>query len=122
MSSSWGAIRKRAIEKKVLLGDHGLADPASSPFQSEPDGHVMRWYFESAGIPVPADLDRYAKGLGFLGVADFLRALREEYWFRTADQTRSSPDGSPRWFDTECRDDLACRVLHAVWQSAWRAK
>jgi hypothetical protein len=80
-SGAYGTIAARAREKQQTLDGPGTTDP---PGDGPAGLRALVWYFEDRlGIEMPADLDAYARGIGFAGKDRFLRAVWREYLFRS---------------------------------------
>lgn len=117
---SWIAALDRAVRKYRSLDERGLGDPASSPPHKYTDEKIARWYFQSIGLPVPANFHRYANSLGYAATVHFVRALREEFWFRDAEPAGSHQLVTPA--DSLRQGDLRRLVAEAVWQTDWNTR
>ena len=90
-SGAYGRFAARAREKQRALSGTETTDlpsdgPAGLPAQV--------WYFEDRlGIEYPANLDSYARGIGFEDRESFLRAVQREYLFRG--KTKGHGHGEP---------------------------
>lgn len=73
LGGSYERLAERARRKRLL--DHRVANASTAPA-----GSALRlWYFErKLGRTMPNDVEAYARGLGFAGLAEFDRALRLE--------------------------------------------
>ncbi len=90
-SGAYGRLAARARDKRQALARSRSADP---PAESPLGLRALVWYFEGClGMEIPADLDAYARGIGFADKAAFLRAVWREYRFRN--KARDAGDGQP---------------------------
>ncbi len=88
-SGDYPRLAGRARRKQRVLASLGLDDPDPQDAGPTPAGLVL-WYFERRlGRPVPDDIEAYAHGLGFAGLAEFHRALAREHLY-----LRATEDGS----------------------------
>ena len=78
-SGAYSTLAARAREKQQALLGPGTTDP---PGDGPVELRALVWYFESRlGIEFPADLDAYARGIGFDGKGPLLRAVWREFLF-----------------------------------------
>ena len=80
-SGDFSCLSERARRKQRVLSALGLDDP--EPGGVGPASPALRaWYFENRlGRPLPDDLDRFARRLGFASRTEFDRALLREYLY-----------------------------------------
>jgi hypothetical protein len=79
ISGDFPRLVERARSKQAVLEAQGLNEPALADLGL--DGpELMRWYFEDRlGRPVPSDLKRYWRRLGFESLDAFRRSLLREH-------------------------------------------
>jgi len=74
-------LAERAIAKQSLLDKIGQTKPDIADFSLSPP-QLRAWYFEQRRRqPIPEDLERYARGIGFKDRQSFDQALRREYLY-----------------------------------------
>jgi hypothetical protein len=79
-SRAYSTFAARAREKQQALAGPGTANPTGDGAVGLP---ALVWYFEGRlGIEIPANVEAYARGIGFEGKDPFLRAVWREYLFR----------------------------------------
>ncbi len=77
-TGAWGALQALAREKQRLVAARGLENPSLADAGCT-DEELWRWFFEERlGRPRPADLDTYARSLGFTGEDALRRAVLRE--------------------------------------------
>ena len=77
-------LAERAAAKQAFLDKMGQAEPDVAGFPLSPP-ELRAWYFEQRrGEPMPDDLDRYARRIGFEDRQRFDQALRREYLYVTS--------------------------------------
>ncbi len=80
---AYAGLAARALRKRDVL--ESLPSDRAIP----PDVELVESYFrERLGREVPVALDAWATAYGWRRVADLVRALRDEWWFRGADGDR----------------------------------
>ena len=90
-SGAYSTFAAHAREKQQTLAGLGAADP---PGDGLAGLRALVWYFEGRlGIEVPADLDAYARGVGFEGKSPLLRAVWREFLFQG--KTKGGCHGEP---------------------------
>lgn len=90
-SGAYGTFVTRAHEKQsALAGTETTELPGDGPAKLR----ALVWYFEDRlGIEIPADLNAYARGVGFEGTDRFLLAVWREYLLQR--KTESPDHGEP---------------------------
>jgi len=90
-SGAYNTFAARAREKQQALAGPGTTDlPGDGPARLR----ALVWYFEDRlGIELPANLDAYARGIGFAGKDSFLSGVWREYLFKS--RTKSDGHGEP---------------------------
>ncbi len=82
LSGDYPRLLARAMAKDHLLESLGLKNPSLASADLTED-QLVHWYFEELrGQPVPADIARYSRDLGFANLPAFRRALFKEYLYR----------------------------------------
>jgi hypothetical protein len=90
-SGAYSTFAAHAREKQQALVGPGTTDP---PGDGPVELRALVWYFESRlGIEFPADLDAYARGIGFEGKGPLLRAVWREFLFQG--KTKGGCHGKP---------------------------
>lgn len=80
LSGSYGSLAARTREKGRALTEPQSAEP---PADSAMGLRALVWYFEDRlGLELPADLDAYARSLGFAGESALMRAVWRDFLFR----------------------------------------
>jgi hypothetical protein len=118
-SPAYGEIMRRVRAKGRFLEQRGIQDAASRVSDQASEDDIVRWYFRTQGIPLPAVLDRYAKSLDFLGLSDFLRSLRVEFHVRRARQQDTGAGSARHEIPGLDGESLRNRISQAVWESEW---
>jgi hypothetical protein len=77
----YAELEATARHKRELLREHGL-DEETAIDSIEPEALVDWWFGEGSAQPRPVDLDAYVISRGLGNRAEFLRAVRREYWYR----------------------------------------
>ncbi len=77
----YAELASTARQKRDLLREHGL-DEETAVDGMEPEALVEWWFGTVLSDPRPNDLDEYVVGRGLGNRAEFLRAVRREYWYR----------------------------------------
>ena len=71
----------RARRKERTLAAGGFDDPVPGHVGPAP-AQLLAWYFETRlGRPIPENLEDFCRDLGFVGTAEFYRALLREYLY-----------------------------------------
>jgi hypothetical protein len=82
LSGDYSRLVARAAHKNGLLHSMRMRNPRLESVGLT-YGELLRWYFEKVlGHTVPADIDKYARDLGFASPDAFRRALLKEYLYR----------------------------------------
>jgi hypothetical protein len=118
-SSAYQRILHRARLKRRFLEEQGFDDPAHSAPSQVSDHDIIRWYFNSDGLPFPASIVRYAKSLDFLGANDFVRSLREEFYFCSGHGVHANDRNDRRSAIGLHGNGLANKISKAVWETEW---
>jgi hypothetical protein len=80
---AYAGLAARAARKREVLAS--LPSDRATPADVE----LVEWYFrERLGREAPVALDAWATAHGWRRVADLVRAIRDEWWFRGADGER----------------------------------
>jgi len=74
----------RLREKRRFIRSRGLDDAAASDCGVS-DDDILRWYAERHNI-MPHDIRGHWQAMDFPDEVGFVRAVRHEYWFATADE------------------------------------
>lgn len=79
---AYGAFRVRAQAEQELLVRHGV-DHIGREDSGLTEAALLAWYFEGRlGVPVPADVDGCATGVGCADRHASLQVLLREWWFQ----------------------------------------
>ncbi len=79
LRGDYARLAKRARRKQQALAETGLEEPTPQDIGITP-AQLRAWYFETRlGRPIPDDIDRFVRELGFSSRADLDRALAGEY-------------------------------------------
>jgi hypothetical protein len=82
LSGDYPRLVARAAHKNGLLHSMRMQNPRLESVGLT-YGELLRWYFEKVlGHTVPADIDKYARDLGFASPDAFRRALLKEYLYQ----------------------------------------
>jgi len=82
LSGDYPRLVARAAHKNGLLQSMRMLNPRLESVGLT-YGELIRWYFEKVlGRAVPADIDKYARDLGFASPDVFRRALLKEYLYQ----------------------------------------
>jgi len=82
LSGDYPRLVARAAHKNGLLHSMRMRNPRLESVGLT-YGELLRWYFEKVlGHTVPADIDKYARDLGFASPDAFRRALLREYLYQ----------------------------------------
>ncbi|PYK66594.1 MAG: hypothetical protein DME50_04960, partial [Verrucomicrobia bacterium] len=82
ISGDYPRLVARAAHKNSLLHSMRMRNPRLESVGLT-YGELLRWYFEKVlGHTVPADIDKYARDLGFASPDAFRRALLKEYLYQ----------------------------------------
>jgi hypothetical protein len=82
ISGDYPRLVRRAMAKDRLLESRGLKNPCLENANLS-EKQLLRWYFEELlHQPVPDNLNRYARDLGFASPDAFRRTLLKEYLYR----------------------------------------
>jgi hypothetical protein len=90
----YGALLERLEDKARLLAEVGLERPGLDEAGLTEDA-LWEWYFtERLGRPVPADLERFTREVGFASVDALRRAVLREYCY-LQEALENETDASP---------------------------
>lgn len=91
LDGSYGELRERALEK-VRLNERRALRQVPVP----PRSLLFAWYFETRhDMDIPADLERYAEGLGLKSLRQFEDLLAKEYALGES-QAADNPSGADK--------------------------
>jgi hypothetical protein len=80
-TGEYGRLLNRARDKQRVLDSCGLSDPALED-SGLSEAELLRWYFETRlGRPVPPDMARHARSVGFEDQAALRRSLLREFLY-----------------------------------------
>lgn len=86
-TDEYGPLLERMRRKEQVLAGGGLETPGLAEAGLSSEEELWEWYFhERLGRPAPADLDAYARSLGFLDEDALRRAVLRERCFLRARQ------------------------------------
>jgi hypothetical protein len=82
LSGDYPRLVARIVHKDRVLNSMQMRNPRLESVGLN-YGELLRWYFEKVlGHTVPADIDKYARDLGFASPDAFRRALLKEYLYQ----------------------------------------
>jgi YcaO-like protein with predicted kinase domain len=81
LDGNYSRLLARSRHKQEVLSAMGLDNPATSQ-SGAAESQALAWYFkERLRTAVPADLESYARYLGYVERRDLVRAVLREYWY-----------------------------------------
>lgn len=87
LSGQYESVAERALAKQRHLKMIGQADPSPVDFPLSPP-KLRAWYFgKRRNVPIPDDIDRYARSIGYQDRQSFDQALRRDFYFKERNQS-----------------------------------